>query len=99
MFTTNFIDCFVIICLNIVIEVYYFRKWVYIMDIGIIASLIFSFAMLIVAYILEDGVLSALAQPTAAMIVFGGTIGVIGASFPMSQIKRIPKIFKDCLCK
>ena len=63
------------------------------MDIGIIASLIFSFAMLIVAYILEDGVLSALVQPTAAMIVFGGTIGVIGASFPINQIKRIPKLF------
>jgi len=63
------------------------------MDIGLIVSLIFSFVSLIVAYILEDGVLSALAQPTAAMIVFGGTVGVIGASFPMSQIKRIPKIF------
>lgn len=93
MFTTSFIDCFVILCLNVVIKVYYFRKWVYFMDFGIIVSLIFSFAMLIVAYILEEGVLSALAQPTAAMIVFGGTIGVIGASFPMSQIKRIPKIF------
>ena len=62
------------------------------MDIGIIVSLIFSFVSLIVAYILEDGVLSALLQPTAALIVFGGTVGVIGASFPMHQIKRIPKI-------
>jgi len=62
------------------------------MDIITIISLIFGFACLIVAFILEGGILGALLQPTAAMIVFGGTIGAIGVSFPGSVLRRIPKI-------
>ena len=62
------------------------------MDIVTIISLIFSFAALVVAFLLEGGVLSALLQPTAALIVFGGTIGAIGVSFPANRLAKIPKL-------
>lgn len=64
------------------------------MDIITIISLLFSFAALIGAYILEGGVFGALLQPTAALIVFGGTIGATATSFPMSALKNIIKIIK-----
>lgn len=53
----------------------------------------FSFAMLLVAFVMEGGVITALLQPTAAMIVFGGTIGVVGLSFPFSTFAKTPKLF------
>jgi Flagellar motor component len=61
------------------------------MDIAALLSLVFGFFMLIMAFILEGGQLSGLWQYTAAMIVFGGTIGAVGLSFPMSSLKKIPK--------
>lgn len=63
------------------------------MDIGAIISVVFTLASLILAFILEGGTLSGLLQPTAAMIVFGGTIGAVAFSFPMSLLKRVPKLF------
>lgn len=60
------------------------------MDIVAIGSLIFSFVALIVAFVLEGGEVSALLQPTAALIVFGGTIGVVGLSFPGHNLAKIP---------
>lgn len=62
------------------------------MDIGMIISMIFAFAMLIGAFVLEKGHLAALLAPTAAMIVIGGTLGAVGISFPMSVLKKIPKV-------
>lgn len=62
------------------------------MDIVMFISLIMSFAALIVAFLLEGGVLGSLWQPTAAMIVFGGTIGVVCTSFPASSLAKLPKL-------
>lgn len=62
------------------------------MDLGIIISLFIAFASLVAAFLFEGGALSSLLQPTAALIVFGGTIGVVGASFPTKQLLRLPKI-------
>lgn len=64
------------------------------MSIGMIISLIFSFAMLIGAFVMEKGHLSALLAPTAAMIVIGGTFGVVGVSFPMEVLKNLPKVLR-----
>ncbi|MCR6515144.1 flagellar motor protein [Clostridium sp. LY3-2] len=64
------------------------------MDIGILIGIVVGFASMIVAFIAEGGVLSALLQPTAALIVFGGTIGAVMVSFPLAQIKKIPSYFK-----
>ena len=67
------------------------------MDLFIIAFMEFTFASLVVAFILEGGHLAALASLTGFMIVFGGTIGAVGISFPKAEIKRIPKLFKVAL--
>lgn len=64
------------------------------MSLSTIGSLIFGFVALVLAFVLEGGVPSALLSPTAAMIVFGGTIAAIGTSFPAEDLKRIPKILK-----
>jgi chemotaxis protein MotA len=62
------------------------------MDIVTLVSIIFAFASLLLAFVLEGGVLTALLQPTAAMIVFGGTIGAIGISFKGSNLAKVPKL-------
>lgn len=63
------------------------------MDVATIIFLLFSFGSLGGAFVLEGGKLGALFALTAAMIVFGGTIGAVGVSFPIYKIKRLPKIF------
>ena len=62
------------------------------MDLSIIVFLVFSFGALFLGFILEGGHLLALFIGTAAIIVFGGTIGAVGLSFPMEEIKRLPRI-------
>lgn len=62
------------------------------MNISVIVFIIGSFAALVSAYLLEGGHLTALLAPTAAIIVFGGTFGALGISFPIEDIKRLPKI-------
>lgn len=42
-------------------------------------------------FVLEGGHLTALFTPTALMIVFGGTIGAVGLSFSLKELKTIPK--------
>jgi chemotaxis protein MotA len=64
----------------------------YSMDIVTLISLIASFAALLVAFIMEGGAPSALIQPSALLIVFGGTIGVVAVSFPSSTLKRFLKV-------
>jgi chemotaxis protein MotA len=56
-----------------------------------LVSVIFGFVMLIAAFIIEGGSPTALLAPTAAMIVFGGTLGAVGASFPSKYVMKIPK--------
>ncbi|GKX68408.1 flagellar motor protein [Inconstantimicrobium mannanitabidum] len=64
------------------------------MDLGIVISLVIAFASLLLGFTFEGGALKSLLQPTAAIIVFGGTIGAVGISFPLASLKRIPKILK-----
>lgn len=64
------------------------------MDISIIIFLIISFGSLVIAFILEGGHVAGLLVGTAAMIVFGGTIGAVGVSFPIKSLKRIPGALK-----
>lgn len=63
------------------------------MDIIIIISIVFSFACMILGFTLEGGTLRALLQLTAAIIVFGGTIGAVGISTQGKVLKRFPQIF------
>jgi len=62
------------------------------MDIVTVISMILAFGALILAFVLEGGILSALLQPTAAMIVFGGLFGAIGVSFPAARLAKVPKL-------
>jgi chemotaxis protein MotA len=62
------------------------------MDIGIIVSIIIGFGSLVFAFIEEGGSPTMLMAFSAAVIVFGGTIGAVGISFPMSKLKNIGKI-------
>lgn len=64
------------------------------MDFVTLSSLIFSFIALVVAFVLEGGVLRALLEPTAALIVFGGTFGAIGMSFAAKDLAKIPKLLR-----
>lgn len=64
------------------------------MDLSTIIGLIIGFGGLLGGYILEHGVLAALVQVPAALIVFGGTAGAVLISFPLSDLKNIPKWLK-----
>lgn len=56
-----------------------------------IIGLVISFGALIVAFIFEGGVVSKLLQPTAALIVFGGTIGALFISYHIHSLSKVPK--------
>lgn len=56
------------------------------MDIATIIGLIMGFGAVIGGQILEGGHITALLQPTAAIIVLGGTFGATCVSFPLKTI-------------
>ena len=64
------------------------------MDIIMLVGFIIGLGGLVLAFLLEGGVISALLQPTAAMIVFGGVIGAVVISYPSSHLRRLPRILK-----
>ena len=64
------------------------------MDIGILLGFIVALFSLIAGFLIEGGTLLSLMQLSAAMIVFGGTIGAVIISFPINIIKRLPSIIK-----
>lgn len=60
---------------------------------GLIAIVI-AFGALIIGFIGEGGHLGGLISWTPAMIVFGGTIGSTMLAYPLSSLKKLPKILK-----
>ncbi|MCI1944892.1 flagellar motor protein [Clostridium luticellarii] len=64
------------------------------MDISVIIFLFLGIISVVAGYMMEGGQATALLGATAAVIVFGGTIGATGLSFPMDILKRIPKMLK-----
>jgi chemotaxis protein MotA len=58
------------------------------MDIATLLGLILGFGAIIAGQLLEGGHLNALLQPTAAVIVLGGTCGATLVSFPLKVILR-----------
>lgn len=61
------------------------------MDIATIIGLVIGFGAIIGGQLLEGGHLSALVQPTAALIVLGGTFGSTVVCFPLSHLLQAAK--------
>lgn len=64
------------------------------MDLSTVIGLVVGFGFLVLGYLQEGGSIGALFQLSAAMIVFGGTIGAVVTSFPMDDLKRVPQWLK-----
>ncbi len=62
------------------------------MDIITIMGIVVAFGCIVFGFIEEGGTIMALLQPTAGLIVIGGTIGAVMISFPSKRLKKIPKV-------
>lgn len=69
------------------------------MDIFIIIFFLFSVGTVLSGFLIEGGSIVALLSVTSALIVFGGTIGAVGISFPSTELKRVFKILKVAFSK
>jgi chemotaxis protein MotA len=58
------------------------------LDIATLAGLACAFGLILLGNHLEGGHLSAIIQPTAALIVFGGTLGATMVGFPFEEFVR-----------
>ena len=56
------------------------------MDIGTIVGLVIAAAAIVLGLMLEGGKVGQILQPTAALIVFGGTFGAILVQFPVAVV-------------
>ncbi len=69
------------------------------MDLATILGISVALVMILGGNLIEGGKISQIAQPTAAMIVIGGTIGATMIQFPMTTLKRaaasVVSIFKE----
>jgi len=64
------------------------------MDLSTTLGIIAGFGALIAGYLLEGGTVGSLGGLSAAIIVFGGTAGAVLTSFPISDLKHLPKWLK-----
>lgn len=58
------------------------------MDLSSIIGVLVAVGAIVAGQVLEGGHLSSLVQPTAAMIVLGGTFGAVAVQFPWPTLKR-----------
>lgn len=69
------------------------------MDITSILGLIVAFVAILGGQVLEGGKIGSIIQPTAALIVFGGSIGAVMLSFPLPDFLRglgmITRVFSN----
>ena len=69
------------------------------MDLATLLGLLVALGMILGGNLIEGGKMSQIAQPTAAMIVFGGTIGATMIQFPMATfiraMKSVATVFKQ----
>ncbi len=69
------------------------------MGVTTIIGIAVALGSLVLAFTFDGGAISALINPTAALIVFGGTIGATTVCFSMQELKTIPKLIKISLFK
>src|SRR4051812_8794934 len=69
------------------------------MDLGTLLGIVVALGGILIGQAIEGGSILQIIQPTAAMIVFGGTLGAVMISFPMSVMKQaladLMHVFKD----
>lgn len=58
------------------------------MDLGTILGVVVALAGILIGQAIEGGSVLQILQPTAAMIVFGGTLGAVMISFPISVLRQ-----------
>ncbi|MFL5273596.1 MAG: flagellar motor protein [Anaeromyxobacteraceae bacterium] len=64
------------------------------MDLNSILGILLAIGMILLGQALEGGHAGSLVQPTAALIVFGGTIGSVMVAYPMSEFIHGVKLAK-----
>lgn len=64
------------------------------MDLTTLLGIVLGLGALVGGYMWDGGHLAALLVPSAMLIVFGGTIGAVAVSFPLSVLKGFPQAFK-----
>jgi chemotaxis protein MotA len=64
------------------------------LDLATLAGLASAFGFILLGNHLEGGHMSSIIQPTAALIVFGGTLGAVLVSFPMDACVKAVKSLK-----
>ncbi|MCX6377774.1 MAG: flagellar motor protein [Armatimonadetes bacterium] len=65
------------------------------MDLATVIGLLVAWGALVTALFMEGGRLSDLANPSAFVIVFGGTLGATTIAFSMKQLSGIPVIVRN----
>jgi chemotaxis protein MotA len=69
------------------------------LDKSSLGGVVIALGGILAGLLLEGGKLAQIVQPTAAMIVFGGTIGAVMLQFPLSVVlasfKRLASVFLD----
>ena len=64
------------------------------MDIASLAGVLLGVIAVVVAMFFKGVAYSVLINPAAIMIIIAGTIAAVVTAFPMSELKRVPKLFK-----
>ncbi len=64
-----------------------------------IIFIIISIGAVILGYSVDGGGIAGLGKLAPAIIIFGGTIGAVGASFPVSDLKKLGSILKVAFSK
>jgi chemotaxis protein MotA len=64
------------------------------MDLATVIGLVLAWGAFFGSVLLEGGDLKAFANPSAIILVFGGTLGATMIGFPLSEITSIPNIIK-----
>jgi chemotaxis protein MotA len=65
----------------------------------LVLGLLIGFGGVLYGYVGDEGVLSSLLKPTSASIVFGGTIGFVLLSYPLSFLRQVPGALKMILIR
>ncbi|MDH7479793.1 MAG: flagellar motor protein [Syntrophomonadaceae bacterium] len=63
------------------------------MDLTTLLGVALGICSLVIAFVLDGGHVLALLKPTAAMIVFGGTIGATAVGYTLEELKSVPRLF------